>query len=192
MHALQSPDVGWPSYGNDPAGTRYSPLADITPANVGDLELAWETHSRDSCGPGRGCGTTSAFELTPPMIDGSLYACTPFNDALALDPGTGEVRWHFDAGLDLSGRHANQLCRGLAHWRDDAGSSDAACTQRIFMGTNDGRQIALDGRTGEPCASFGAGGTGDLTADVGPQEWKGEYQVTSPSPARRDRGLGGR
>ena len=73
----------WPSYGNDVGGTRYSPLADIGPENVASLAEAW-TYRTGDVSDGRGeVASTSAFELTPILVDGTLYLCTPFNRVVA-------------------------------------------------------------------------------------------------------------
>jgi quinoprotein glucose dehydrogenase len=171
----------WPSYGGDPGGSRYTPLDDITAGNLSDLEIAW-TYRTGDVSDGKGeLKVTSAFELTPLLVDGSLFACTPFNRVIALDPETGAERWSFDPGLDLSGRYANQfVCRGVATWLDpDRGAGDP-CKRRIFTATNDARLFALDAVTGARCADFGNAGEVDLNPGVGEQLWKGEYQVTSP------------
>jgi quinoprotein glucose dehydrogenase len=71
-------------------------------------------------------------------------------------------------------------------------AQDAACRSRIFMGTNDVRVIALDARTGAPCADFG--GNGEVKLDIGMKlEWPGEFQITSAprrGARRGDRRLG--
>jgi quinoprotein glucose dehydrogenase len=171
----------WPSYGGDPGGSRYTPLHDITAENLSQLEIAW-TYRTGDVADGRGnFEETSAFELTPLMVDGSLFACTPFNRVIALDPETGAERWSFDPGLDLTANYANQfVCRGVATWLDpDRGALDP-CKRRIFTATNDARLFALDAATGARCADFGDDGEVDLNPGVGAQLWKGEYQVTSP------------
>ena len=177
------PDDGtseWPSYGNDPGGMRYAPLDQIDPSNVGSLEIAWTAHTGDVA-IGEGFRTTSAFELTPILVDGTLFACTPFNRVLALDPGTGAERWAFDPGIDRYANWANQLvCRGVSHWRDPDAAAGSVCASRIFTATLDARLIALDAATGTPCPGFGDGGTIDLNPGVGEQRWTGEYSITSP------------
>ena len=40
------PSTEWPTYGHDPGGMRFSPLTQITPANVGQLQVAWVYHMR--------------------------------------------------------------------------------------------------------------------------------------------------
>ena len=171
----------WPSYGGDPGGSRYTPIGDINAENLSQLEIAW-TYRTGDVSDGKGeFSVTSAFELTPLMVDGSLFACTPFNRVIALDPETGAKRWSFDPGIDLTANYANQfVCRGVATWLDPDRKVGDACRRRIFTATNDARLFALDAATGARCADFGEGGEIDLNPGVGDKLWKGEYQVTSP------------
>jgi len=170
----------WPAYGGDPGGSRFAPLARITRENVARLEVAWTYHTRDTLGA-PDARSTSAFENTPILVDGTLFLCTPRNRVIALDPVTGAERWRFDPGIPLDGRYANQMiCRGVSTWLDATAPAGAACRRRIFTGTNDARLIALDAATGKPCADFGEAGQIDLNPAAGEQRWRGEYQVTSP------------
>ena len=188
-----APAVEWMDYGGDRGGLRYSPLADVTPENVDRLEVAWVHHSGDFSDAAGSVRSTTAYELTPIVVDGSLYACSPFNRVFALDPETGEERWVFDPEIDLKVGYANQLiCRGVSTWRDRERSPGDVCARRIFTATNDARLIALDAATGLPCSDFGNGngnrpGEVDLTAGVGERWWPGEYQVTSPPAILGDR-----
>ena len=171
----------WPSYGGDPGGQRYSVLDEITPGNVHRLEVAWTYETGDVSDGSGDVRSTTAFEVTPILVAGRLFLCTPFNRVISLDPATGAEHWTFDPEIDLSGRYANQLiCRGVATWLDPAGSDGDACRRRIYTATNDARLIALDAADGRPCAGFGRQGTVDLNAAAGEQRWHGEYQVTSP------------
>ncbi|MCR9096219.1 MAG: pyrroloquinoline quinone-dependent dehydrogenase [bacterium] len=182
------PASEWPSYGNDSGGTRYSPLAQIRSENVACLEEVWRFETGDLPGA-RGGQTRSPFasETTPILVDETLYLCTPTNFVIAVDPATGEERWRFDPGFDLDSRYGNQLvCRGVSSWRDPAADEGATCGRRIFTATNDARLIALDASTGDPCPGFGEAGQVDLNPGVGRQDWKGEYQVTSPPAVGRD------
>ena len=77
--------VGWPSYGGDAGGTRYSSLRDITPQNVARLVPAWEIHTGD-VSDGSGDVSATSFQATPILFEDTLYVCTPFNRILALDP----------------------------------------------------------------------------------------------------------
>jgi quinoprotein glucose dehydrogenase len=171
----------WPSYGNDPGGMRYVPLDQIDRRNVSSLEIAWVARTGDQADGRPPFETTSAFELTPILVQGTLYACTPFNRVLALDPITGRERWSFDPEIDRTGNWANQfVCRGVSAWEDRSARPGSECRLRIFTATLDARLIALDSESGTPCGDFGAGGSVDLNPGVGEQAWRGEYSITSP------------
>jgi quinoprotein glucose dehydrogenase len=179
--------VGWPEYGGDAGGRRFTPLADVTPANVDRLRVAWTFHTGDLPESRGAHASTLASEVTPILLDGNLVLCTPTNRVIALDAETGAERWAFDPRIDLSGRYANQLvCRGVAAWRDPGREAGAPCRSRVFTATNDARLFALDAETGSPCRDFGAGGAVDLNPGAGPQRWRGEYQVTSPPALARE------
>jgi quinoprotein glucose dehydrogenase len=171
----------WPAYGGDQGGQRFADLDVINPENVGRLRKAWTyRHGDVSDGEGEVVRPTS-FQNTPILLDGTLYFCTPFNRVIALDPITGTERWSYDPKVDLDGDYANDLvCRGVAAWRDDASRSDAPCARTIFTATNDARLIAIDAESGLACEGFGNGGEIDLNPAAGKQDFKGEYQVTSP------------
>ena len=96
----------------------------------------------------------SATQGTPILVNDALVFCTPFNEVIALDPASGAERWRFDPGIDLGQDPANQfVCRGVTHWRD--ADATGMCADRIFIGTNDARLIALDAATGSRCTGFG-------------------------------------
>ena len=170
---------GWPTYGGDPGGSRYSTLTQINRENVSRLKVAWEFHT-GALEPKTALNEKAAFEATPILVDGSLYFSTPFDQVFALDPQTGREQWKFDPEVDRSHGYSEVSSRGVAAWVDTAAASAAACRLRIFEGTIDARLLALDGKTGKPCANFGRGGTVDLSRGVvyGP-EFRGDYEVTS-------------
>jgi len=174
------PCLAWESWGGDPGGSRFSRLREITPDNVGQLVRAFEFHTGDVTARQPDVMRRTKFEATPLFVEDSLIFCSPFNEVIALDPGTGAQKWRFDPKIATSQRPANRyVCRGVTHWVDDSAPEGAACRSRIFMGTNDVRLIALDAKTGLPCANFGKGG--EIKLDVGmPLEWPGEFQITSP------------
>ena len=174
--------AGWPVYGGDPGGARYSPLDEIRPENVGRLALAWEYHTGDLPDdlPGR---RNHAFQATPILIERTLYFCTPRSRVVALDAETGAERWSFDPRVDLA--VFNLACRGVAGWRDEALTEGTPCAQRIFAATADARLLALDAATGAPCAGFGEGGEVDFSREI-PFLRPGEYGITSPPVVLRD------
>lgn len=176
--SFTGPTAEWESYGRDPGGARYSPLNQITRENVSELRVEWTYRTGDVSD--EETGTTTAFEATPIVVDGTLFVCTPFNRIIALDPESGEEKWVFDPELDLSVSYGNQfVCRGLATWVDPGLTEYNKCRRRILTATNDARLIALDSKTGEPCVDFGNNGEVNLAEGVGGFLWKGEYQMTS-------------
>src|SRR6266436_8891587 len=163
-----APALGWEHWGGDRGGTRFSPLARITSANVGNLVRAWEFRTGDLARRPPAVMARTKFEATPLFVEDSLIFCSPFNEVIALDPGSGAQKWRYDPNISDRQRPGNRyVCRGVAYWVDDQAAEGAACRSRIFMGTNDVRLIALDARTGIPCADFGA--NGEVTIEIGRQ-----------------------
>ncbi|RYF04515.1 MAG: membrane-bound PQQ-dependent dehydrogenase, glucose/quinate/shikimate family, partial [Oxalobacteraceae bacterium] len=75
------PDADWQFYGRTAKGDRYSPLAQITPANVAHLKVAWQAQTGDTMRKGEDVGGTDAghefnFEDTPTKIGDTVYVCT--------------------------------------------------------------------------------------------------------------------
>jgi quinoprotein glucose dehydrogenase len=175
--------VEWPAYGHDSGGTRHSPAAQITPANVSTLRVAWTYRTGDYA-----VGESAArFEATPLMVDGTLYLSTPFGRVIALDPDSGRELWNYDPRIDMSGDYGDFASRGVSTWTDSERPRDARCARTIYVGTIDARLIALDSESGQPCAEFGRGGTVDLNRDILRDPlYRGEYQVTSPPAILRD------
>jgi quinoprotein glucose dehydrogenase len=168
--------VEWAAYAHDGAGTKYSPAAQITRANVKDLIPIWTYRTGDYA-----IGDAMARdETTPLFVDNVLYASTPFGGVRALDGDTGAELWSFDSELDLSGDYGDFTNRGVSTWVDPSRPAGAACHRRIFVAPVDARLIALDSRTGAPCEDFGVHGQILLGRDVVNAPTKGEYAVTSP------------
>src|ERR1044071_141767 len=91
----------WGAYGRDAGGSRYSPLTEINRDNVSQLKVAW-TYRTGDVSDGKNARSTSAFQVTPLMVDGTLYLSTSFNRVIALDPETGQQRWAFDPKINLA------------------------------------------------------------------------------------------
>jgi quinoprotein glucose dehydrogenase len=176
---FSAPALAWEHWGGDRGGMRFSPLAEITPDNVDNLVRAWQFRTGDLDTRAREVMARTKFQATPLFVGNSLIFCSPFNEVIALDPGTGAQKWRFDPKISTAYRVANRYnCRGVAYWVDEQATEGTACRSRIIMGTNDARVIALDARTGAPCADFGTGG--EIKLDLGkPLEWLGEFQITS-------------
>jgi len=184
----QQPEGEWRAYGRSGYGQRYSPLAQITPANVGDLQLAWQMQTGD-VRRADDVGETT-YEVTPLKIGNTLFLCTPHSLALALDADTGAVRWKFDPGAGMEPQRQHQTCRGLSYFSDDpivapaAATSAAAvtphaCTSRVFLPSADAKLHALDAQTGQHCPDFGNNGVLDLLHNM-PFKQAGYYYSTSP------------
>ena len=158
-------------------GTRYSPLDLVNRDNVANLQLAWEYHTGETPPAGEK-EKLIAFEDQPSLIEGNLVVCTTSRRLIALDPQTGTERWVYDPKDRKVGM---QKCRGIASWVDSLAAENASCKARILLGTSDNRLIAIDARTGRPCAGFGNSGTVQLTPSK-PEIFPGEV-VTSSRPA---------
>jgi len=158
-------DSDWPVYGHDQGAARFSPLTQINTDNVGELELAWSYRHGDlEKFPDRAAyaGLHVTPILLPAEAGGHLVACTPFSRAFALDPATGEELWSFDPGIELSEVATRLKCLGVAYWKDAQAESGSACEHRIIYGTHDRRIVAVDAKSGEPCADFGDNGAVDV------------------------------
>jgi quinoprotein glucose dehydrogenase len=181
-------DSGWPNYGNDAGGSRYSVLTQIDRSNVGQLRVAW-TFRSGALDVKTELNEKAAFEATPILVDGKLFLSTPYDHVMALDPRSGQKLWEFDPEIDLTHGYSEVTSRGVSAWRDHAAKTGQACALRIFIGTLDARLIALDGQTGRPCANFGdqgdTPGQVDLTRDVHLRD-VGDYQVTSATSIAGD------
>ncbi len=176
------PDGEWQAYGRSSYGQRYSPLAQITPANVGQLQLAWQMQTGDVRLP-QDVGETT-YEVTPLKIGNTLYLCTPHSLAFALDADTGKVLWKFDPAAGMEPQRQHQTCRGLSYYSAPTaaatpGDTAATCSSRVFLPSADAKLHALDARTGQHCSDFGNNGVLDLLHNM-PFKQAGYYYSTSP------------
>jgi quinohemoprotein ethanol dehydrogenase len=123
----------WMSYGRTYGEQRFSPLRDITATNVGQLKLAWH-FDLDAVHRGQ--------ESTPIVVDGIMYVTSAWSKVFALDARSGRALWTYDPLVP--GRFGVNACcdvvnRGVAVWGG-----------KVFVGTIDGRLVALDSVTGKP------------------------------------------
>ena len=163
----------WPAYGGTESARRYSPLAQITPANVDRLERAWVYHTREL--PEERWGA----ETTPLKVGDTLYLCTGMSVMIALDPVTGKERWRYDPRVAEEWIPYTAACRGVSYYAVPGAEPNSLCAVRIIEGTLDGRIIAVDARTGRPCPEFGANGQADIKVGMGPV-FPGMVSITSP------------
>jgi quinoprotein glucose dehydrogenase len=168
----------WPAYGGTYGAERFSPLAQITAQNVGQLQRAWVYHTGDLPTPGKGANNYGA-ETTPLKVGDSLYLCSAKGIMIALDPATGKERWRFDPQVPDKWIPYTAACRGVSYYEIAGAAANGPCASRIIEGTLDARLIAVDARTGRPCADFGSNGQVDIKAGMGPV-YPGMVSITSP------------
>jgi quinoprotein glucose dehydrogenase len=173
--AVSAADGEWTHYGNSQHGTRYSRLAQITPANAANLEEAWTYHVGLN---GRDKHSAHQLEVTPIKVDGLLYGCSPHTAIYALDPATGRQVWRHETRIDMSAG-GRGVCRGVSFFRAPANVSE--CPTRLLVGTVDNKLIAVDAKTGESCRGFGKDGAVDLSEGEGLEPaTRGWINPTSP------------
>ena len=126
-----SPKEQWLSYGRDYNEQRYSPLEKINDTNVASLGLAWYAD----------LDTQRPQEATPLVHDGVLYISTAWSMVKAYNAATGQMIWSFDPKVPretLVKACCDAVNRGVAIYGD-----------KVFVGTLDGRLIAINRSTGE-------------------------------------------
>jgi quinohemoprotein ethanol dehydrogenase len=121
----------WMSHGRDYTEQRFSPLAAINADTIQRLGLAWYYEAN----------TERGQHATPIVVDGVMYVTHAWSTVSALDARTGRLLWHYDP--KVPGESAHKACcdvvnRGVAVWQG-----------RVYVGTLDGRLIAIDAATGE-------------------------------------------
>jgi quinoprotein glucose dehydrogenase len=166
---------GWPVYGGEPGGGRYSAAGQVTAANVARLGTTW-TFRTGELGEGLARRDKLTFEATPILVGRTLYFNTATAIVFAVDAASGELRWRYDARINRGTRFSEMAARGVAA-RTEAGAGPCATT--IYAGTIDARLVALDAAHGQPCEAFGTHGVVDLSRGVRLRD-RGEYLVTSP------------
>jgi hypothetical protein len=155
--AVIAADVNdWPYHDHDAGGQRFSPLKQITPANVATLQRAWTFDTG-----------VNGLQVTPLVINGIMYV-TAGKDIIALEPESAKVIWRYTAPAAVSRR-------GVAYWPGDRDTPP-----RLFSGAGD-RLLAVDAERGKPAAGFGDGDTGsvDLKASIR-GDVDGGFSLTSP------------
>ncbi|GAA0319997.1 hypothetical protein GCM10009087_32890 [Sphingomonas oligophenolica] len=125
-------DDEWLSYGRDYSEQRFSPLTQISDTTIGKLGLAWSADLE----------TARGQEATPLMHDGTLYVSTAWSMVKAFDATNGKLKWAYDPHVPrdtLARACCDAVNRGVALYGG-----------KVFVGTLDGRLVALDQSTGKP------------------------------------------
>jgi len=126
-----APEGEWLTYGRDTSEQRFSPLTLINEQNVGRLGLAWSADLE----------TARGQEATPLMHAGVLYVSTAWSLVKAYDAKTGALKWSYDPRVPrdtLARTCCDAVNRGVALYGD-----------KVYVGTLDGRLVALDQQTGK-------------------------------------------
>lgn len=168
----------WSHYGGTLAGDRYSSLDQITPANIGQLKLAWTQRTGDVVMADEAVKHLREYhsEATPIHIGDTLYTCTPHSTVQAIDATTGKTKWTWRNTADIRG-NSYLVCRGVSYYEAPAGTP---CPHRIFAPTFDAKMVALDADTGRLCAGFAHNGAIDLRENMGTSP--AAYQISTSPP----------
>lgn len=172
----------WPQPAGDQAASHYSPLDQVTPANVNRLRIVWQWSPNEKNLPQFGT-RPGAFQSTPIVIDNVMYVSTMYYGVAALDPTTGKELWRYDSKAYEDGQPPNgtgYVHRGVAAWRDASTGS-----LRIILNARY-KLIELDAKTGVPVAAFGNNGIVDLSEGLVWAINKKHYTNTSPPVVYKD------
>ncbi|HBM2851644.1 TPA: pyrroloquinoline quinone-dependent dehydrogenase [Enterobacter hormaechei subsp. xiangfangensis] len=152
----------WDSFHGQLNAQKYSPLTQITADNVGKLTKVWEFHTGD-VSDGKGDTPATVWSATPIFANDTLYIGTPFDRLIALEPGTGKEKWHYDTKSSRKALTQPVLKnRGVSYWQAKNPVTGEACQKMVYMGTVDGKLFALDADSGKPCSGFADNGVLDL------------------------------
>lgn len=130
--AADSDGANWMSYGRTYSEQRFSPLTAVNDETVGGLSLAWYMDLNEKRG----------IEATPIVVDGVMYTTSAWSVVHAIDAATGTLKWTYDPQVPKEwGVHAccDVVNRGAAVWNG-----------KVYVGTIDGRLVAIDAATGTP------------------------------------------
>ena len=197
----------WAAYGGSQKATRFSPLTQISRHNVMQLREAWHYHTGDLPKKRWGAETTplkigdSVYLCTPHNILISLDARTG-QERWRYDPKVADAAIPYTAACRGVAYYVTPPSRGTTiatSETPDAGTGleteyegrpvtmpdpvavapSGACATRIIEGTLDARLIAVDAKTGAPCADFGTNGEVDITVGMG-ETPPGYVSINSP------------
>ena len=135
LRSAMADSTAWPSFGRNYTNQRYSPLAQITAANVKGLQPAWSYKT----------GLPQAFEASPVVVGGTMYVSTPLNHVVALDAASGTKKWEYSPTLGVTVHCCGPVNRGVAVYGN-----------RVYMGRLDGKLVAIDASDGKEAWSVQA------------------------------------
>lgn len=132
IDAAESEPGNWLAYGRTTDEQRFSPLDQINKTNVGQLGVAWEYETN----------TVRGLEASPIVIDGVMFFTGNWGVVHAVDARTGQALWTYDP--EVPGEWARNACCDIVN------RGVAVLDGLVYVGSLDGRLIALDAKTGKP------------------------------------------
>jgi len=124
--------TNWAAYGRSFSEQHYSPLREVNSGNVSRLGLAWSLDLSDS-----------NFATTAPIeVDGVIYFSPGVSEVRAVDVKSGKELWRYDPEVYKVAEQKMRTAwgtRGLGFWKG-----------KVYVGTRDGRLIAIDAQSGKP------------------------------------------
>ena len=124
----------WRDYSGSADSAQYSALRQVTRANVGQLQIAWQFPTGDG----------AKYSFNPVVVDDMMYVLAKGPSIVALNASTGKEVWRYSPGPDT--RLITN--RGINYWE----SKDRSDRRLLFASNHFLR--AIDARTGKPIASF--------------------------------------
>jgi quinoprotein glucose dehydrogenase len=153
----------WSVYNGGVDGDHYSPLTQITPANVAGLKQVWRVD----------VGSDGGLQANPLVVGRVVYGYGSTLQVFALDGVTGKQIWKFDSGIVV-----RLPSRGMTYWTDGKESRLFAYIMNFLY--------ALDPATGKPIAGFGEGGRLDMRKDLDSDYTQNSVVLTTPGVLYKD------
>jgi alcohol dehydrogenase (cytochrome c) len=126
---LKKPEDGnWLMFRRSYDGWGFSPLAQITPANVARLQLVWSVST----------GQVEGHQAPPIVNNGVMFVATPGNQLLAIEAKSGQPLWRFKRPIPEDMMQLHPTSRGVGLWSD-----------KVFFAAADAVLVALDVKTGK-------------------------------------------
>lgn len=122
-HAASTPGADWLTFNGPLRATRFSPLKEITTANVKRLKRVATFNT----------GEMASFQTGPVVVDGTMFFTT-YQTTYAIDGATGKLKWKRSHPIKTPGLGAH---RGVAY-----------ADGMVFRGFNDGHFTAINARDG--------------------------------------------
>lgn len=173
VSAQAAASADWPSYLGDNARSHFSPLKQITPRNVSQLQVAWTYNSGGARTDGR-----SQIQCSPIIVDGVLYGTSPELVLFALDAATGKELWRFNPLAGGGDHQALGVNRGVVYWADG--------NDRRILYSAGATLFAVNAANGKIISSFGDAGRVNLKNGLGREASQLYILATTPGIVFRD------